>query len=178
MLVEAQGAEAQLRGLAQQVEQLGGEEAEVAVVQAAQVVARVARAVGERQAAQRLLQALPLGLGGVQRLAQVLAHVAGAEVGDGEVVGVAADALAVHGAVVAGIVQRALQRGLEGAHQVLELAHEARELGRLCSAGGGVALEGGHGHRGRQGEAAGEGSRLGRGAQGRGRPSSRRAERP
>ena len=94
VLVEAQGAEAQVGGLAEQVEQLCGVEAEVAIVQAAQVALVVLGMSAEREGLQLVLDTLSLELGCIERPADVLGCVLAAEVGDGESAGLATDVVA------------------------------------------------------------------------------------
>lgn len=152
--VEAQGAEAQVGGLPEQIEQLGRVQAEVAIVQAVQAVVVVEGGVVQRQAVQLLFQALPLGLGMVEGLANVLARVAGAQVGDGQTAGLTADMVAGRRHEVGGVgggrvLKRAAQANLEALDELVELAHhpsEGRRVGgrRLRVAGCGVSLQGGH----------------------------------
>ena len=162
MIVEAQGAEAQMGGLAEQVEELGRVQAEVAVVDAELMVGIGARGQGE--IVQLLLDALALGLGGMERAADVLAGVLVAEVRDGHAAGLAANVMgapAPHAVLRggAGVVERALQARLKVQHELLELAHDAGQGGgvgvgvgvaRFRVAGSSVSFQ--QGHWGRRGQ--------------------------
>ena len=112
---------------------------------------------GRGQAVQLVLDALALGLGGMQGAADVLAGVLVAKVADRQAAGLTADVVAAPGpqGVLCGgvrVVQRALQATLKVAHELLELAHDAgqgRRLGggrfsRFGVAGSSVSLQQGH----------------------------------
>jgi hypothetical protein len=154
--VEAQGAEAQFGRLAQQVEELSRVQAEVAVVDVELAVGIGGCGQGRGLAVQLVLDALALGLGGMQGAADVLAGVLVAKVADRQAAGLAADVVAAPGppGVLRGgrVVQRALQAALEVAHELLKLAHDAgqgRLLGggrvsRFGVAGSSVSLQQGH----------------------------------
>ena len=137
--VEAQGAEAQVGGLAEQVEQLRRVEAEVAIVYAAQVVV-VGRGRGVSSGVQVLLGAATAGLGGVQRAGDVLARVSGAELGDGQAAGLVPDMLttpcsSVHQSSI--VLERSQQTHLQCPNQLLPFADDARQRGGRGRGGGG-----------------------------------------
>lgn len=137
VFVEAQGAEAQLRGLAEEVEELGGVEAEVAIVQAAQAALVVGSVAAEREVLQLVLDALALEFGGIERPADVLGGVLVAEVRDGQPAGLTTDlvapgdALGCDHVVGSGVLERAQQPRLETLDELLELAHHPGEGRRV-----------------------------------------------
>ena len=153
--VEAQSAEAQVGGLAEQVEELGRVQAEVAVVYAELLVVGIGGCV-QGQVEQLLLDALALRLGGIERAADVLAGIFVAEVVDSHAAGLAPDVLAApapHGVLRSGagiVVEGALQAALKVQHELLELAHHAGQgrgsvgVARFGVAGSSVSLQQGH----------------------------------